>query len=163
MSVCKVRDLPLDKMLMWSRAGIIVYRKIGPHIEYVMGVDRKSGDISNFGGTIELSDGSPITAAIREFLEESLGVFGSPSASRMENCVAIYDDREVIIFYQLQYDKDKIVSRFNNTVTSSSEMQSLRFYSGKQFIELIANNSEPMYDRVRSLIVTAYFNHDITL
>jgi 8-oxo-dGTP pyrophosphatase MutT (NUDIX family) len=160
MSVKKVKDLPFDLMLRFRRAGIIGYKKMGSTIEFVLGIDRQSGDISNFGGTIKLSDGSPVTAAVREFLEESLYVFGYISADRTEECLAFYDSDELIIFYPLKYDRVKAAKKFNQLATAASEMKSLAFYTDNEFVDILANDGSRIYSRVRDLLVNAMHNNE---
>lgn len=57
-----------------SRAGIIPYCIWKNQIYILMGIDKDSGDLSDFGGGVKLKENFT-SAAIREFNEETCGIF----------------------------------------------------------------------------------------
>lgn len=59
-----------------KRAGVIPYTVINGHVHFCLGVDFKTKELTDFGGGIRDSDESPLHGALREFREESNGVFG---------------------------------------------------------------------------------------
>ena len=58
------------------RAGVIPYTFVNNQIMFCFGVDIPSGDLTDFGGGRRRNE-SILTCANREFMEESLGVFGN--------------------------------------------------------------------------------------
>lgn len=161
MAITTVAELPLVDMLKWKRAGLIPYKKTVKGLQLVMGIDYNTGDISNFAGSICAMDKTIIRAAKREFLEESLGVFGKIEDHQLENAVAIYGDDELIIFCRIDYDEAYVNRTFNQRrdASSYSEMNNLVFCTVGQFIDYLAGSSgnPPFYTRVRDLIVEAMF------
>lgn len=156
MAVSTVENLPLQKLLFWNRAGVILYRILNDKIELVLGVDKTTSEISNFAGKVKLNE-NPIQAAQREFLEESLGVFGKLDNRKIENSMAVYNDMEIIIFVKLDYNKEQAIKKFDQRLTSYSEMKSLFFCSLDEFIDLLTNETENLiYFRVRKLIIEAF-------
>ena len=69
-------DLYHNKQL---RAGVIVYVEIpGQHksqLFFCLGLDQRTGDITDFGGGVTKKDPTALHAALREFHEETLGIF----------------------------------------------------------------------------------------
>jgi len=87
-----VKDFRSPKWIYRKRrAGVIPIIWLGNEWLYGFGVDVKSGDLSDFGGGMEKRDRSMITTALREFSEESLGVF--EPYGEIENLVYISDTR----------------------------------------------------------------------
>jgi hypothetical protein len=64
------------------RAGVIPYVVINNHVMLALGVDKQSQELTDFGGGVRDNDVDPIAAALREFREESKGVFGEENYSR---------------------------------------------------------------------------------
>lgn len=58
------------------RAGVIPYVVIGNRVMFCLGVDKETQELTDFGGGVRENDGDAVTAALREFREESKGVFG---------------------------------------------------------------------------------------
>lgn len=163
MALTIVANLPLNTMKNWKRGGIIGYSINKDEVELVVAKDRLSGDISNFAGSMTPSDKNIINTSIREFNEETLGVFGKIDRKVLKKCLVIYNDIEVIIFYPLSYKKDivskKFISRCNKK--SYTEMENLIFCNITDFFSHLAESSgkEPIYQRVRDLMVNAIYEY----
>lgn len=88
------------------RAGIIPYIRLdNGNVWYCLGIDDKSGDLSDFGGGVEKRDkGNYQLTAIREFDEETLGVFGTLSIRDIYNSYVIFYAHTAIIFLRINLD-----------------------------------------------------------
>jgi hypothetical protein len=69
-------DLFKSKQL---RAGVIAYIEVPgpvrPQLYFCLGLDQRTGDITDFGGGVTKKDSTALHAALREFHEETLGIF----------------------------------------------------------------------------------------
>jgi hypothetical protein len=161
--VCKVRDLKPALLFQFKRAGTIIYREIDDDMEFVLGEDRDSGDKSNFAGRPFRCEDA-LTAASREFCEETLKVFGRLDRKRLLDSWAVYNSEELIIFYNLNYNKEESIYKFSRRVKANSEMQKLYFCNLDQFFDLLTRNQDGgIYSRVRSLLVNAFDGNGLFL
>lgn len=129
-------DLYQNKQL---RAGVIVYVEIPnankPQLFFCLGLDQRTGDITDFGGGVTKKDPTALHAALREFHEETLGIFTehvpltpmisttvattiptTPSAEvinsvvetlhpQLHDALAIWSDRSLVVFVKLDPGK----------------------------------------------------------
>lgn len=58
------------------RAGVIPYTIVNNQVFLCLGVDRRTQELTDFGGGVKPSDPSPVVGGLREWREESKGVFG---------------------------------------------------------------------------------------
>lgn len=177
MAICSVADLPITEMLNWKRAGVIPYRVTPSGIEFALGVDRATGEVSNFAGTFKKSDVTIINTAKREFDEETHGVFGRIDDRTLKDFVAIYSTAEdsenydarhsatgeLIIFYPCNYKKEEVIFSFEKRRKPNSEMKNIIFYSSNELIELLSGvfPGKVIYSRVRELLLKAIQNDGI--
>ena len=58
------------------RAGVIIYTVSNGRLYFAMGLDSNTHDLTDFGGTVEYeTDENAVKGALREFSEETLGIF----------------------------------------------------------------------------------------
>ncbi len=74
----------------FRRGGILPYTVIDGVRLYCFALDSSSADLTDFGGSRDISDKDILETALREFNEESLGVFGNIQYSDLFNLEAIY-------------------------------------------------------------------------
>jgi hypothetical protein len=93
----------ISRKIQFKRAGIIPYAMFNGVRHYLMAIDSKYNELTDFGGQVKNRE-SFIDAACREFHEESLGFFDYTSdeskALVRESSFAIHDDKETIILFQ---------------------------------------------------------------
>ena len=93
----------ISKKIQFKRAGIIPYTMFNGVRHYLMAIDSKYNELTDFGGQVKSRE-SFIDAACREFHEESLGFFDYTSeeyrALVRDSSFAIHDERETIILFQ---------------------------------------------------------------
>lgn len=126
-NICRVSDLSLSTVRP-GRAGIIVYTTIGDKRVYGFGIDRKTLEITDFGGGVRyldrgdnIGDGNVILGAIREFREESLDVLGSLGPSDLVDCTSVYNRRLMIILVPVKICPIKSVEEFNKKIAEESD------------------------------------------
>jgi len=160
-SMCKinyVKDIDV-KNIKSSRSGVIVYTVYKNNTYFILGIDTKSGDITDFGGGVSFKREDVITGGLRELAEESLGIFGIISKDEIKNCLAVYDEDNIIIFIRIDIDINSKYNEFTKRIkcVNNPEVKDIKFYRKKDFIDLFEGNfiGHIMYDRIRNLLCTA--------
>ena len=91
-----------------SRAGVIliVYSSKTPETPlFCLGKDALSNDFTDFGGKLcKLDNGNPLKCALREFEEESLGVFGEFGMNDVLEDYCVYSDTSLIVFIKIRVE-----------------------------------------------------------
>ena len=161
-SNCKInyiKDIDLNKIKP-NRSGVIIYTVYKHRTYFILGIDTKSGDITDFGGGVSFKRENFLDGGLRELMEESLGIFGEISTDEIKNFLAVYDENNIITFIRLDIDiKDKH-REFKERIKSvnNPEVKDLKILDKQKFIAL-CNGSKVsdtvMYDRIRTLLSTA--------
>src|SRR5438132_13197355 len=95
---CRVKNVPLH-CIKPVRAGVILYTIVEDQVLFGLGVDSKTGELTDFGGGIKYKlDKDPIGGALREFHEETLNIFSKINRSMIGDCLTLFDERIMIIF-----------------------------------------------------------------
>ena len=177
-----VRDIKWETVCP-TRAGIIVYTNEpnapkGSRLQFWLGDDSKSGDLTDFGGGVSYrKDGSALKGALREFNEESHGVFGEFTPEQLQDCMAIYNRSMLIIFLRidnvtaplidLTVDDPVITTetgpidlsvKFSARATPRSEISNLICLDESEFRSLVVtgiHKGKHLYSRVRNLLLHA--------
>lgn len=87
------------------RAGIIPCSLVGEQCCYLLGIDNKSNDYSDWGGHIERSDNSPYHAASRELFEESLGCINVQPEHLKRDGIPLQHNGVLIILYKVRFEE----------------------------------------------------------
>lgn len=149
-----------------QRGGVIVYTIYENNLYFGLGIDEKTSDISDFGGGIRYKwDETAVNGSLREFMEESLCVFGAYDADMIKKNVVLYSMCMMIVFLHLQVDTKRISELFNDRVKTNrnTEMSGMIWLTKDQFLNLIKfgtitlNNgtTHQLYYRVRKLLFKA--------
>ena len=172
-----VRDVKWDTVCP-TRAGIIVWsRDSSAGLKFCLGLDCKSGDITDFGGGVSYrKDGSALNGALREFNEESHGVFGEFTPSQLQDCMVIYNRSMLIIFLRIDNIMSPLIdltvnepvtvepgpvelsAKFESRATPRSEISNLIWVDETEFRDLIVtgvHHGRRLYSRVRNLLLHA--------
>jgi len=149
-----VKNIDKNILKKVKRAGIILYARYNNDIWLGMGIDRVSGDISDFGGGVCKRDTDAIDGAIREFCEESLNIFGKVTRAHVNNCNCIIEDSMMIIFLPIVTDLKKSSKLFRSIMKKDSEMSSMIWIKSGKFDRLVKNQSNDykIYERVRKIM-----------
>ena len=134
MSICYIKNLPHKEYI---RSGVIPYKKLSNgNNEFCFGIDSKHLSVGSFSGSLKKGE-SVVDAGLREFSEESLGVFDIIDKKDIMNCIAVYDDLQVIMFLPINWTSG-LNEKFLKRKTYTSEMSSLVFYEYEELFNIIA-------------------------
>lgn len=150
------------------RAGIIVYnRDTYGNVRLCMGVDANYGEITDFGGGISYRrDKTTLLGALREFMEESHGIFGKYKPENLSDSLAIYNDYMIIIFLQINVDPLEVRKSFYSKLSPRSELCDVLWVTSDQFYALCREEKlisedgyrkRGLYYRVRDLLKNTNF------
>lgn len=86
--IIKGSELNISSLPENKRAGVIVYTMYEGRLYFLLGVDRKSGEYTDFGGGCK--NGETLQqGAWREFHEESCGIFSILAENCLDNSIAV--------------------------------------------------------------------------
>ena len=99
------------------RAGVIIYTKHHNEIYYGLGIDNATKEITDFGGGISYKerDKNVILGALREFKEETLGIFGNITYKEVLESPVIYNKHTLIIFKYVDLEPSMVRELFLQT------------------------------------------------
>ncbi len=161
-----LRDIPKSQLTQY-RSGVILYTKDQDQIKFVMGVDTRTNDITDFGGHKEKTDKNIVCTGLRELVEESLGVFGKITEEEIQDSLVLYSSQMMIIFIYIDMDIEHINTTFDRLrivasrddskvvkPVTSLEVKGLIWLSSKKLKEIVTSvvvemNNLKMYKRVR--------------
>jgi len=142
-----------------------VYTTLRKKLTFIAGIDYESGDITDFAGGVSVKTENGLIGGLRELTEESLGIFGKINPEEIKNCIAVYDEDNLIIFIPIRIDVSKKYQEFNYRVglIKQPEVRSLSILTKRQFISLINGGDVGgmvMYDKVRNLLSGSRNGHN---
>lgn len=157
----RVRDIDWSDR-KFIRAGVIPFVEGKGVRFFAFGVENGVAAIGDFGGHREQKDSDALDAAIREYKEEALNVFGEINRDMLQDCYAIEgtDTAEILLpvpgpFYQY-------TERFHQMVGSNTdhEVQTIIWLSRRQLLVAIDSQEAAyrgtkiyhMYSRIRDTI-----------
>lgn len=109
----KLKNINFRKIKV-SRAGFILYTLYKGNIYFMIGIDSKTHDLTDFAGGIKYkTDRHVLSGAIRELQEETLDVFEPVTYDDVKECITIYDDNNLVIFMPISLDPDTVCREFN--------------------------------------------------
>lgn len=124
-----------------SRAAVVPYTIRSGKIHFMMGIDKKYKDISDFGGGVKKNE-NPLNAALREFEEESIGIFPKDMYSSLvkkhthiaavaDNINTRYVKSMCCLFIPVDEEWiDKSLSKFNKRITNSTHLSKCQMEIG---------------------------------
>ncbi len=156
------------KQIDWTiqkqrRSGVIVYTMYKGQIYFLAGIDTASGNITDFGGGIKLKEETPLTGGLREFVEESCGIFGNIKENDVLDQIVIYTKDLVIMFIHINFNIDRAMTEFNYRISkiTNPEVSGLILMNLEQFTQIIRGetlNERIMYDKIRTVLKEALIN-----
>jgi hypothetical protein len=101
------------------RGGIIMVKRVtskegNEEIYFGFGIDRNFGDITDFGGSVKAKDRSRIFVCLREFAEETCGIFGFLSFENIAKYPCVSTSRVYIVFLEVNDSFERIDSAFSS-------------------------------------------------
>lgn len=139
-----------------ERAGVILLTTFNRRTNYCLGI-YKNNELTDFGGTTFPWEDS-ISAALREFREETLGVFGKLQLSQVMNSIVIYNSYNLVLFLRYAIDPLLICDAFSRKITSipleESELKGIMFFTEREFHHKLHNTKE-IYHRLAFFLCEA--------
>ena len=136
-----------------KRGGIIPYIKKDGEIYFLMGVDSKTRELSEFGGGITKNE-SILIGSIREFMEESKEII-SPSSLKPVSC-AIFDRRNDICILFCEISDSSFFEQAHSLFHSSQivniesdEMCDIVWISLQDMIKNIYSQESIIWNRIK--------------
>lgn len=126
-----------------QRAGIILYDQKGLYL----GVDSQTKDLTDFGGEINYVNEDTITGAIREYTEETLGVFPKLTWFDVFNSKVILANNIVVFLVKIDTDLTPFIQSFKNNKNGFDEISDIQYVSVDNVQDCV------IYSRVRSLLL----------
>lgn len=152
--IARVKDIKTEDLETVKRAGIIAYTTYKNCVWFGLGIDRRSKDISDFGGKKERRDRTIFDTAIREFSEESLDIYGKLDRSKLDNCLAVYNQSSLIIFLNLKTKIKDAKKNFKKEVDTRKlkyvEMEDPIWIRKERFLDIIKHDKDAGLDKNRS-------------
>jgi hypothetical protein len=105
----------------YVRGGVIPFTEINGNRFYAFGLDSAAGTICDFGGSREIADLDILDTALREFEEESLGVFGRPTREQIQDRQVLLTESMVLILLPVKSSMTQYSIAFARTVLTVRE------------------------------------------
>jgi len=126
-----VKDLDLSN-IKCKRGGVILYTVYNNDIYIGLGIDSKSHDLTDFAGTICYKYENIIEGSLREFNEETLGIFQKATYDMITDCVVVYEKDNFAIFVPIDYNPNTVSKIFNKKYQLETEkIKILRYNNDK--------------------------------
>lgn len=144
-NVKKVKDINWNETKP-MRGGVIIYTEINNSIYFCLGIDTKSGDLTDFGGGISYKkDRTALNGGMREFKEESLKVFDEITFDQLNEGIVVYSKFIMIVFIRT------FVTSLDELISTSRKFLKLsKITRNPEIIELIWLNSYDFLDIIKN-------------
>jgi len=151
------------KHLNWSRvkpsrAGVIPYINTSKGVVFAFGLDTQYRELTDFGGGVSYKkDKTAVIGALREFKEESLGVFGDFSPKSVSDSFVIYNSEIMILFHKVNVEPETINEQFHKKLKNeeSPEVCDIVWLGEEEFRKSLDLKSRLIYILVHDLIAGA--------
>jgi hypothetical protein len=140
------------------RAGAIPYILRQGEIYFALGLDTQYSELTDFGGGVSYkNDGNAVEGALREFSEESLGVFGSVDRALLNQCMVVYNRQMMIVFVPFDVDPHEKSRLFHQLLPKEiePEVSDILWLSEAELKTALEEKSRLLYIRVRKLLSKA--------
>lgn len=132
-----------------TRCGILPFISINNQLYICFGKDLKSGDYTDFGGSIH-KDEQPLHCAIREFYEETRGVFGRLKIEDLFLCNCLYNKKMLIVLIDI-FTKSSFESSLELLKDSLISFRSMRHIPEE-------SRTDSRYNEIKAI---SWINEDI--
>lgn len=176
----RVRRLDLNdpSIRLIPRAGVVFYTFINNELHVCFGRDKKSGEITDFGGGRKDFE-SPIQCAVREGNEESRYAFSKIHASQVQGFFCLYSSIMLIIFIPVASPNEMDIRHITtqnfmnrqfltNKETHDrryNEISEIMWFNEEQLSNLFSQRPAfPMFAKVRRFIYSCHeFSQNINV
>lgn len=142
-----------------NRAGIIPYIITKSNkLLFGFGLDKTYRELTDFGGGVSYKkDGTSLKGALREFQEESLGVFGEIPEDQLNDAIVLYTKNTLIILVQFHIDPEEINMKFYECIVEEKnpEVSDIIWLTEQELKVALHPKSRLLYVRVNHILKNA--------
>lgn len=151
--VTKVKKLNL-KTNKPQRGGVILYTRIKGELLFGFGLDSTYDELTDFSGGISYKkDKNAIDGSLREFCEESEGLYCALNLAHVMEAPVIVDKHNLIMFLYTEESPEEINYHFHNQFkTKKSEIKDIIWVTEKELRMAILIRLPYIYARVRNFL-----------
>ena len=136
-----------------DRAAVIPYIVMNDSIYFLLGIDDSSGDITDFGGGVKQYEYA-LSAAIREFKEESDEIFGTlyNDINRFSTNIALLDRRMSVIFVPIDikwYNTARQIFKEKNMNSINNEVSDIIWVNEDQFRQMAFSRDSKLWIKLQ--------------
>lgn len=135
-----------------KRGGVILVSNVDRRTNYGLGIDCSTNELTDFGGKIRPHENS-IEGALREFREETLGIFDTPPLEELQDCIVVHNSEILVLFIRVQIKPIDICKAFTDALFEAvatkkkTEVTGMMFFTEADFRELL-HRSHHIYSRL---------------
>ena len=137
-----------------------------PHIFFMFAIDKKTGDITDFGGGVKKYESS-LVAGLREFREESNEIFGDLyDINDMYLSFALVGKRRSVLFVPVHekwfdvapkiFERKRRLSNKKNRKSSHDEVSKVFWMGEDKFLKIISGKDRTMWKVVKNFYRNGY-------
>ncbi|KKM17861.1 hypothetical protein LCGC14_1671490 [marine sediment metagenome] len=151
----------LDTRTDIIRAGVIPFTVQDRKLYFLLGIDRRTRELTDFGGGVKVTDKGPIGGAYRELYEETCKIFGSTvTKEQLKHSLALTNQNTAIFFLRIEsawLDSAEEVFRACQEelreIKKYNELIGVKWVVDRDF-ELVAFNrrSQCMWKRIQNML-----------
>lgn len=142
----------LERGYRSERGGVILLSNVAGRTNIGLGIDWKTNELTDFGGKIRPHENS-IEGALREFQEETLGIFVTPSIEDIQNCIVVHNNYILVLFIRVSIAPVEICESFSEAlrealqVGKKTEVSGIMFFTEHTFRNLL-HRTRHMYSKL---------------
>lgn len=124
--------------LKTKRSGIIPFTNLDGKVYFLVGIDSKTSEYTDFGGGVKKYE-TALTAGIREFYQESRGIF-SKEYYNLHNTlgnISIYSNTMTITFIPIQTKDMDSVKTFSTSKHTDKELSGVNWIEESSFRQML--------------------------
>lgn len=153
--ICKVEEF--EHSFRSTRAGCILYNLQNDMFYFYLGVDAKSGNLTDFGGGVKKNE-TVIEGALRELYQETNYLIKLEEDDIKDYYIA-YNSFISIIFIHVNFEYDKFKQKFLEKKNNNSELSDIKMLTYVEFYDKIFNRYSAIYTVVRLFLSDLFLRY----
>ena len=122
-----------------ERAGVILYTVENGQIYYGLGLDSEYLELTDFAGSVSRKDRDAVEAALREFREETLDIFGELPREQTLRGTALWDGKNLVLLVRCLSNRSLVSALFRArcTLAKKPEVKEILWFSAQELVSLL--------------------------
>jgi len=127
-----------------ERAGVILYTVEEGEIYYGLGLDSEYLELTDFAGSVSRKDRDAVEAALREFREETLDIFGELPRERSLRATALWDGKNLVLLVRCLSSRSLVSALFRArcSLAKKPEVKEILWFSAGELSRLLQSDQE---------------------